>query len=712
MHESSGRWSTARGAHGKRRKSLKSAFFDVNHVWPRAAAVALLTLVAASPVLAETRIRIFPADGGILAAGQLLDIRVEATATGEDPPRGLVVLVNGKEVTQLNTLDAGVSGERGAGGTGASGAGGRAAGRAPANTTNSLIRDFKADAPGPFVIEARTADGASATARLTVEPWGSGVAGAPRARNVIVLLGDGMGAAHRTAARLVSRGFRNGRAAGRLAMDTLDVTGMVMTGALNAVITDSSPGMSAYTTGQKANNNQEGVFPDNTPDPFDNPRVEYLGELLRRTRGSGFNVGIVTTADVTDSTPAANAVHTADRFAGAGIAARFFDERETNGVSVLLGGGANHFMPRGQGGSRSDARVLVKEYEAAGYTVIRQALEVRELARRGSPPARLLGLFHPSHLPVAFDKVGAGRYSDELSNEVHRDAPMLDELARLAIGSLSAHSPAGFYLMIEGASIDKRAHAADAERTIWDVIEFDRAVAVALEFARATNSDRDATNDTLVVVTADHETGGMALVGVGNELYAPAVLGRGVRDYAAVFRFKAGQVLNLTPNYVVDADGYPLDPDPTRKVLLGWAAAPDRYENWLSNRRQLEPAVISPQAPRVSTANPARDGSEPRPDGQAAGTWEIPGFLVSGVIENGASGCPASDGCPADTASVPHLIAGHTATDVPLSASGPGAWQFTGVYENTDVFLKILRSVTGGYETTAGPAGRASGRRP
>ena len=178
--------------------------------------------------------------------------------------------------------------------------------------------------------------------------------GRPRARNVILFLGDGMGAAHRTAARIVSRGVHNGKAAGRLAMDTLDVTGQVMTGSLNAVITDSSPGMAAYVTGQKNANNQQGVFPDNTPDVFDNPRIEYLGEILRRTRGPGFNVGIVTTADLTDSTPAANAVHTSNRFAGPGIAAQFFDERATNGVTVLLGGGANHFAPKSAGGTRTD----------------------------------------------------------------------------------------------------------------------------------------------------------------------------------------------------------------------------------------------------------------------------------------------------------------------------------------------------------------------
>lgn len=635
----------------------------------RVLACALAFCCGASAASADTRIRIMPADGGILAAGQRFDIRVEATGAGAP---SLTVRVNGTDVTARSAAVT---------------PGG------PAGTRNVLLRAFSLDRPGPLTIEARTADGARAVSRLQVEAWQG--ESPRRARNVILLLGDGMGAAHRTAARLVSRGFHNGRAGGRLAMDDLDVTGLVMTGSLNSIVTDSSPGMAAYVTGQKSNNNQQGVFPDNTPDAFDNPRIEYLGELLRRTRGDGFRVGIVTTADVTDSTPAANAVHTSDRYAGAGIAARFFDERETNGVSVLLGGGARHFVPKAEGGGRADNRRLVDEYAAAGYTTVTSGAGLRRLLPRDGAPARLLGLFHPSHMPVAFDKIGAGRYSDELArpgNAPYRDTPMLEEMARLAIRSLSEHSPEGFYLMIEGASIDKRSHAADAERAIWDVIEFDRAVAVALDFARRTNTDTDPSNDTLVIVASDHECAGMAILGVGNERYAPKATGRAVRDYAAMLRFAPDQQLALVPNYVVDAFGYPIDPDPSRKLLLGWAAAPDHYENWLANRVQDEAAVATKTDLVGAVANPARDGASD----------QVPGFLVTGVVENGATPCPAEDGCPADTASIPHTIAGHTATDVPLSASGPGAWQFTGVYENTDVFLKILRAASG-YAGTRQP---------
>jgi alkaline phosphatase len=662
---------------------------------------------------AATSIRIMPPDTGVLAAGQRFDIRVEATSDTATPPSGLRVSVNGLDITARNILDPGVGGERGAGGTGATGAllkvWERAA-PAAANTTNFLLRGYRIVQPGPVVVSARTADGAAVSVRLRVDAWTQRAATA-RAKNIILLLGDGMGAAHRTAARIVSRGLRNGKAAGRLAMDTLDVTGMVMTSSLNATITDSSPGMSSYATGQKANNNQEGVFPDNTKDVFDNPRIEYFGELLRRTRGAGFRVGIVTTADVTDSTPAANAVHASDRYAASGIADRFLDERAVNGVSVLLGGGARNFAPKTAGGERTDDRMLRDEFVAAGYTRIGTGQEVKALAAARTPPAQILGLFHNAHMAVAFDKVGAGRYSDELqqsANTKYRDTPMLEDLADLAIRSLSAHSPSGFYLMIEGASIDKRAHAADEERMIWDVIEFDRAVEVALAFARRTNSDADRSNDTLVIVTADHETGGLGIIGVGNERYAPSTIGKAVRDYAAVFRFKPDQQLDLFPNYRVDERGFPTDPDPSRKLLLGWAAAPDRYENWISNRLQQEAAIAAAGEPTRSLANPARDAPEGPTDNRTVAGQPIPGFLVAGTIEDGSTPCPAPDKCPGDTASVGHTFSGHTASDVPLSASGPGAWQFTGVYENTDVFVKMLRASTGGF----GAPPPSSGPRP
>jgi alkaline phosphatase len=655
-------------------------------------------LSIAAPASAQTQLRVMPPPGATFAAGQRFDLRVEATAAGA-APAGLVVTLDGRDITTTNVLAPGAAGERGQGGTGTpDGVAVRPAVAAAPTSTNFLARDVSFTRTGRHVVMARTADGATMEAVYEVSAWQAPRPGARPAKNIILLVGDGMGIAHRTAARIVSRGQTYGKTNGPLAMDTLGVTGLVMTSALNATITDSAPGMSAYVTGHKANNNQVGVYPDNTRDVFDNPRVEYVSEVLRRTRGRGFNVGLVTTASVADATPAGNAVHTSFRDEWYGIAARLFEERGATGVSVLMGGGATYFLPPAAGGTRKDGRNLVEDFRGAGYDVLRTATDVK--ARLAAPPPRaLLGLFHPRHMAVAFDKVGAGRYSDELAlerNQDLRDQPMLADMTTLALASLSAHSPRGFYLMVEGASIDKQAHESEADRTIWDTIEFDNAVKVALAFARRTNSDADPANDTLVVVTADHESGGLGIIAVGNERYAPSVIGRSVRDYAATFRFLPAQTLNLFTNYTVDAQGFPTDPDPTRKLLLGFAAGPDRYENWLSNRLALVGTVTDPET-RTAVANPRRDGPGEDSDNAAVNGTRFPGFLVPGSIENNATGCPDPQGCPDDTRASPLAIAGHTATDVPLSAEGPGAWQFTGVYENTDVFLKLLRAAAGSY---------------
>ena len=146
-----------------------------------------------------------------------------------------------------------------------------------------------------------------------------------------------MGVAHRTAARIMGSGVTLGKANAPMAMDTFPFTGMVTTHSLNSIVTDSSPGASCYATGNKANNNQHGVFPDDTKDNFDNPRVESIGEFLHRTQGR--SLGLVTTADVFDSTPAAFGSHTQARASGTGIVDEYLDERAATGLTVLLGGG-------------------------------------------------------------------------------------------------------------------------------------------------------------------------------------------------------------------------------------------------------------------------------------------------------------------------------------------------------------------------------------
>ena len=324
-----------------------------------------------------------PPSGATFAVGQRFDLRVEATGSG-GAPAGLVVTLDGRDITATNVLAPGPSGERGAGGTGT--AAGTARPAAPRRADDQQLPGARAalHPPGRHTVTARTADGAAASAVYEVSAWQTARAGARPAKNIILLVGDGMGIAHRTAARIVSRGQTSGKTNAPLAMDTLGVTGLVMTSALNATITDSAPGMSAYSTGHKANNNQVGVYPDNTADVFDNPRVEYVGEVLRRTRGRGFNVGLVTTASVADATPAGNAVHTSFRDEWYGIAARLFDERDDH-RRVGADGRRRHLFPAA--GRRRHPQGRARPGGGVRRRRLRRAADGRR-RRRPGPPGR------------------------------------------------------------------------------------------------------------------------------------------------------------------------------------------------------------------------------------------------------------------------------------------------------------------------------------
>ena len=130
-------------------------------------------------------------------------------------------------------------------------------------------------------------------------------------------------------------GYAQGKVITPLPMDTFPVTDMVKTASLNSVVTDSAPGMTACVSGNKNNSNEEGVFPDDTVDAFDNPRIEYLSEYLHRAQGKA--LGLVTTFDVFDATPAGNAVHTSSR--GTRIVDQYLDDRGLTGLSGLMSGG-------------------------------------------------------------------------------------------------------------------------------------------------------------------------------------------------------------------------------------------------------------------------------------------------------------------------------------------------------------------------------------
>ena len=561
----------------------------------------------------------------------------------------------------------------------------------PTNATIATVRAFSASKPGvhTVTVTATQSDGqsVSATGNFEVVPL---LAGGQKVKNIIIMLGDGMGAAQRTGARIVAGGYAQGKTITPLAMDTFPVTGMVKTSSLNSVVTDSAPGMSSYASGNKNNNNEEGVFPDDTTDPFDNPRIEYLSEYLHRTQGKA--LGLVTTADVFDATPAANAVHTSARGAGTGIVDQFLDDRKLTGLSVLMGGGRKWFVPASTPGSaRGDKtdyafsatdlhtseivkrwgaapgamdkeRDLMGEFQSAGfaYAPDKTALDAINPAKT----ERLLGLFAHSNMNVALDKIDGrrnkarginGRVVDDYGLP---DQPMLDEMTEKALAVLE-HQKKGFVLMVEGASIDKQAHNMDTERWLLDTIEFDRAIARVQAFAKLHG-------DTLVIVTADHECSGAALIG-----------GSRVTDARLQELVREGGVANLRdkvvgiyeqagfPKYKMAADGYPETTDIDYRILVGYGANSDRYEDFRTNDRPLQDSqqpFVKKEPLSIYPAGPMNRDTEGK-------------FLVTGQV-------------PGDSAV-------HTATDIPLSAFGPGAWSFTGVQDNTDVFFKLAQAANG-----------------
>jgi alkaline phosphatase len=638
--------------------------------------------VAAAAAAAPT-VSIVPPSGARFFPGQRFDIRVEVN--GGTAPFTAALTVDGKPQDFTSPSPS------------ASTAGIDAAGYVGFN-----LRGFSSKRPGQHTIVATVTDSspvpstATATASFLVHSPRSGEGG--RARNVIIMLGDGMGAAHRTAGRLVLFGAMNGDPNGYLAMDGFPGTGLVSTHSLNSIVTDSAPGMACYTTGNHAQNGQEGVYPAHMTNPFYFPRVEYMSEYLHRTRGT--STGIVTTADIEDATPAANAVHTGNRNAGQGIVDQYFDERSNTGLAVLMGGGRRWFLPSSElGSSRSTSndyaglpsdlvaawsvpagavdkdRNVLADFQNAGFKYVSTATE---LSGAGTPD-RLLGLFGYGNMNVALDKVAKRRNPSQqgVVDDYHApDQPMLDEMTDAAIRVLSRNER-GFFLMVEGAHIDKQSHLMDAERAVGEVIEFDRAVGKAREWA-------DKLGDTIVIVVADHECSGFSIIGA---------LQGGVAHVAALpsdalnvnpdptfknqpARLQAVGVYDAAgfPKYDIQPDGYPKTYDVDGKILFGYGANGDRYETWLT--RPL--TVIDSLLPSNVKSELAGKGYSAAPLLRSS---DQAGFFVRGQV-------------PGDQAV-------HTASDIPISAysSGSDAWRrFVGVQKNTDVFFKLMQALGAGED--------------
>ncbi|WP_432562512.1 alkaline phosphatase [Kineococcus sp. SYSU DK003] len=454
------------------------------------------------------------------------------------------------------------------------------------------------------------------------------------AKNVIFFLGDGMGQAAITGARILSKGITEGKYNSLLAMDTLDYRGNVTTSGCDSIATDSANSMSAYMTGHKSAVNAMGVYPGNSEDPTASPRVETMAEVLKRSRD--MSIGIVTTAEVQDATPAAVFAHTRRRSEYVDIMDQALEPGQM--PDVLLGGGRATFLPQSQEGSRrEDDRDLIEEFKDKGFAYAGSRTELSAVMAAGTPD-KLLGTFHTGNLNVYIDRQVTP--NPEVLGEFD-DQPGLVEMTRAALKVLEKNDK-GFFLMVEGASIDKSEHPLDGPRAVYDTIELDQAVEVAKEWAE----DRD---DTLIVVTADHNHA-MSIAGT----HTLSKEGSPARQQNGVYA-DAG-----FPTYVdSNGDGFPDDPNPDVQLFFGWSNHPDHPDDFAHNAVLAQPALEDP-ATEQAFPNPDRD----------------PGAVVQiGNLPLDETNCV------------------HTVEDVSIFASGPGAQAFGKLLDNTEVFHAICAAL-------------------
>jgi alkaline phosphatase len=338
--------------------------------------------------------------------------------------------------------------------------------------------------------KATLAAAITATAALVAVPTWTDAAPKQRerARNVIILQGDGMGTAQRDLIRLVTVGNKAGQ---DLVMNRLDHAGLVHTDPNDPkqAVTDSAAAATAFSTGVKTFNGAIGV----------DVNGKAVRTVLEDARRAGKSTGLVTTSQVTDATPAAYAAHVSDRAQQSEIARQYL---ESSKPDVILGGGEDFWYPKGTPGplpdhpptdpteeSKGDRGNLVDRAKALGYRYVSD----RDGLRKARGP-KLLGLFANEEM---FE------HREEGHGDLYDPAVPLPEMAAKALDVLSKDRD-GFFVLIEEEAIDEMAHENNAGLMIKSGAALDRTVKVAVDFARRHPG-------TLIVVQGDHETGGLTI---------------------------------------------------------------------------------------------------------------------------------------------------------------------------------------------------------
>lgn len=563
--------------------------------------------VAAVPGFAGAQ-TIYPIDRATILSGSKFDFKVEFPSVVKEAD--VKVLVNGEDYEKvLGKKFTLIEKEDG-------------------NDVSSIKIDGVAiDKPGSYKIEASV--GGDKAKSVTWDVYGT--AATPKAKNVIIFIGDGMSVAHRTAARVMSKGNTEGKANGKLNMDYLPNLAFIGTSSEDSIAADSANTASAYFTGHKSAVNALGVYNSRAKDTLGHPKQETLGQALRRAAPNKV-LGIVSTAELEDATPAALVANTRKRSDKDKIVGMHFAVKP----EVLLGGGSAYFLPKTTPGSkRKDDIDYIAKFRDEGYAVATTGEELAKAAAETNS-GKVLGLFHTGNMDTFVDR----HYTKGGTVSKFPNQPGLVDMTKAALDVLSRNED-GFVLMVEGASIDKMSHPLDWDRAVVETIEFDKAIGLGREFA-------EKNPDTLIIVTADH-THGVGFIGTIND----ELPGDDMREKVGTYQ-DAG-----FPNYTdSDGDGFPDKLDVTKRLAIFANNFPDYYETW-------RPKMDGPFVPAIKNEKDEYIANEQYKD--------IPGAVLR--IGN----LPRS----ADTGV-------HAVDDVVLQSQGPGSENLKGYMENSDVYRVMV----------------------
>lgn len=301
---------------------------------------------------------------------------------------------------------------------------------------------------------------------------------AGKARNIIVMVPDGMGLSNVTATRI----YKNGLGGAPLSFETLEHIGYQRTYSLNSTVTDSAPGASAWACGEKFNNGEICFHGDGRP---------VKPSILELAQKRGKATGLVATSTITHATPASFGAHLVNRGCENEIARQYI---QVTGVDVLLGSGVSKFKSTKADacGTKGD---FIAEAESKGWAVAYDKAGMDEAVAQGN--RRILGLF------------GNGGTVPEVLRTAATTEPHLQEMTSAALAVLEK-SHRGFFLMVEGSQVDWANHANDLGYQLGEMLAFDEAVKVVRAWIDA---DEDRKENTLLIVVADHDTGGLAING-------------------------------------------------------------------------------------------------------------------------------------------------------------------------------------------------------